>query len=131
MKGVQKGRADSGRSPVFLAVVPVVGFKRGCSLAPTLRVQVQPFQNRQRLLINSAAFVTSTDPASAIHQLQIVLTAEQDTALKACLFSLSVDRHSCFRGALITAFFMVLSSKDWVYSVIYSIFRAYQDKAPT
>ena len=52
-------------------------------MAPPFRVQIQPFQNRQRAFVNSAPFVTPADPPGAIDQFQVIFKAEQDASLEA------------------------------------------------
>ena len=70
-------------SPLRIPVILITALKRGCSVAPPLRVQIQPFQNRQRAFVNTAPFVTPADPPSTIHQFQVIFKAEQDASLEA------------------------------------------------
>ena len=72
-------------SPLRIPVILITALKRGCSVAPPLRVQIQPFQDRQRVFVNTAAFVATADPPGAIHECQIIFKAEQ--------YRMIMDRH--------------------------------------
>jgi len=69
-------------SPSRISVILIAVFKGCRPVAPPFRVQIQPFQNRQRAFVNAAAFVTPADPPGAIDQFQVIFKAEQYSALK-------------------------------------------------
>src|SRR5690554_844500 len=70
-------------SPSRISVILIAIFKGCRSVAPPFRVQIQPFQNRQRVFVNAAAFVALADPPGAIDQFQVIFKTEQDASLEA------------------------------------------------
>ena len=77
------GTLGCSTPPFRIPIILITVLERGRPVAPPFRVQIQPFQNRQRLLINSAPFVTPADPPGAIDQFQVILKTEQDASLEA------------------------------------------------